>query len=89
MRATRQALCALLAAALAGCATFSAPRVTEIKVPVPVPCRAPDVPRPLFAVDSLPLGADVLQQMRALRAERQQRAGYEAELEAVLLGCRG
>ena len=63
------------------------PRVVEVKVPVAVPCKIAPVQRPAFAVDSLPLGAPIDQQMRALRAERKQRQGYEARLEAAVQAC--
>ncbi|MCG8907309.1 hypothetical protein [Pseudomonas sp. DP-17] len=81
-----------LALVLAGCqsqqqAPMPEPRVVEVQVPVAVPCKFIPVSRPVFAVDSLPLGAAVDVQMRALRAERKQRQGYEMRLEAALLGC--
>jgi len=36
---------------------------------------------------SLPLGSDIWDQMKALRAERWQRQGYETELEAAVKVC--
>lgn len=82
-----------LAIALAGCQSqhhmpAQEPRVVEVQVPVAVPCKTAPVARPAFAVDSLPLGAEIDEQMRALRAERKQRQGYEARLEAAVQGCR-
>lgn len=82
-----------VALVLAGCQTqqqapAAEPRVVEVQVPVVVPCKITSVPRPAFAVDSLPLGAEIDEQMRALRAERKQRQGYEARLEAAVQGCR-
>ena len=81
----------VLALTLAGCATTRPPetiiKTVEVPVPVPVPCVAGPVQRPAFAVDSLPLGSSVDRQMRALRAERKQRIGYEKELEAALSNC--
>ncbi|QIE88027.1 hypothetical protein [Pseudomonas nitroreducens] len=81
-----------LALVLAGCqsqqqAPAPEPRVVEVQVPVAVPCKTTPVARPAFAVDSLPLGAAIDEQMRALRAERKQRQGYEARLEAAVQGC--
>lgn len=81
-----------LSLALAGCqsqqpAPAPEPRVVEVRVPVPVPCKITPVARPAFAVDSLPLGAAIDEQMRALRAERKQRQGYEARLEAAVQAC--
>lgn len=82
----------LAIAALAGCQSQQQtpapePRVVEVQVPVAVPCKIAAVARPAFAVDSLPLGAEIDEQMRALRAERKQRQGYETRLEASLQGC--
>lgn len=81
-----------LVVALSGCqahqqAPMPEPRLVEVRIPVAVPCKFTPVSRPVFAVDSLPLGAAVDVQMRALRAERKQRQGYEMRLEAALLGC--
>ncbi|QIE87965.1 hypothetical protein [Pseudomonas nitroreducens] len=78
--------------ALAGCqsqrqAPAPEPRVVEVQVPVAVPCKITPVIRPAFAVDSLALDAEIDEQMRALRAERKQRQGYEARLEAAVQGC--
>ena len=74
--------------ALAGCSsTPPAPSYVEVKVPVAVPCRTADVARPAFAVDQLPNGAANDVQMRALRAERHQRIGYERELLAANEAC--
>lgn len=75
--------------ALAGCSsTPPAPYYVEVKVPVAVPCRTADVARPAFAVDQLPIGAAIDVQMRALRAERHQRIGYERELLAANEACK-
>lgn len=77
---------------VAGCGGVNtAPPVAapqEVKIPVAVPCKAPEVTIPAFAVDALGLGAGVWDQMAALRAERLQRKAYEAELEAALNACR-
>ncbi|MGP3068475.1 hypothetical protein [Serratia nevei] len=74
---------------LAGCTGATpAPSYVEVKVPIAVPCKTADVARPAFAVDQLPIGADIDVQMRALRAERHQRIGYERELLAVNEACK-
>ena len=74
---------------LAGCTTVPpAPPYVEVKVPIAVPCRTADITRPAFAVDQLPIGANIDVQMRALRAERHQRIGYERELIAVNEACK-
>ncbi|HEI9782234.1 hypothetical protein ACUNIU_25600 [Serratia sp. IR-2025] len=75
--------------ALAGCSGASqAPSYVEVRVPVAVPCKTADVARPAFAVDQLPIGAAIDAQMRALRAERHQRIGYERELLAANKACK-
>lgn len=78
--------------ALAGCtakqpAPAPEPQIVRVQVPVMVPCKITPVPRPAFAVDSLSLGSAIDAQMRALRAERQQRKGYEERLEAAVTAC--
>lgn len=74
---------------LVGCAGAPpAPSYVEVKVPVAIPCRTADVARPAFAVDQLPIGATIDVQMRALRAERHQRIGYERELIAANEVCK-
>lgn len=79
-------LAGILSFSLAGCSGM-APTVQEVKVPVPVPCKAPTPERPAFAVDGLPAGSGIWEQTKALRAERKQRQGYEAELEAAVRAC--
>jgi hypothetical protein len=76
----------ILSFSLSGCAGM-APKVQEVKVPVPVPCKVEAPLRPVLAVDGLPVGAGIWEQMKALRAERKQRQGYEAELEAAVRAC--
>lgn len=82
----------MAALAVAGCGGVNtvppvgAPQ--EVKIPVAVPCKAPAVTIPAFAVDALSLGAGAWDQMAALRAERLQRKAYEAELEAAVGACR-
>ncbi len=74
---------------LAGCSNVPpAPSYVEVKVPIAVPCKTSDVARPAFAVDQLPIGAPIDAQMRALRAERHQRIGYERELLAANEACK-
>ena len=75
--------------ALTGCSSVPpAPSYVEVKVPIAVPCKTADVARPAFAVDQLPIGATIDAQMRALRAERHQRIGYERELIAANEACK-
>jgi hypothetical protein len=79
----------VISAALAGCVTTgTAPVVYTVEVPIAEKCDAPVPQRPAFAVDALPIGASIDEQMRSLRAERLQRKGYEIELEAAVQACR-
>jgi hypothetical protein len=80
---------ALCLVSLAGCAsTKKIAEPVEVKVPVPVPCKVPDIQRPVFAVESLDVNADIWDMMSALRAERHQRRGYEMQLEASINACK-
>lgn len=85
-------LTVVLCLALAGCAGQVAeppePAVVRVEVPVQIPCHTERVPRPVFAVDVLPVGASIDEQMRALRADRRQRQGYEVRLEAAIDACK-
>ncbi|PJI67025.1 hypothetical protein [Serratia sp. TKO39] len=74
---------------IAGCSSAPpAPSYVEVKIPIAVPCKTADVARPAFAVDQLFIGATIDVQMRALRAERHQRIGYERELIAANEACK-
>lgn len=55
---------------------------------VTVPCEVDKPRRPAWAVDALPIGAEIDQQMQALRADRQLAKGYILLLEAAIDGCR-
>lgn len=80
-----------LSLVLAGCAGQVAeppePAMVRVEVPVQIPCRTERVQRPVFAVEVLPIGASIDEKMRALRAERLQRKGYEKRLEAAVAAC--
>lgn len=79
---------AFLALALAGCATTAPPgAVVEVKVPVPVACRVQIPEPPRWALDKIPLDADVDKLMAAALAEVEQRVGYEIKLMAALAAC--
>ncbi|HBE9081441.1 hypothetical protein ABQ381_12590 [Serratia fonticola] len=82
-------LIVMAAMVLTGCgnAPVSPPAYVEVKVPVAVPCKTDPVAVPAFAVDRLPIGSSIDVQMRALRAERHQRIGYERELLAANAAC--
>jgi hypothetical protein len=73
---------------LAACATETqlAPPI-EVKVPVSVPCRAPNVPKPVWPMDSLPAGASIYDQAKSLIAEIEARIAYEIQLESAVKAC--
>lgn len=79
-----RAVVAIVAAmALAGCST--APQ--RVLVPVSVPCKV-DAPKPpVWATGSLRAESGIWEQVKALLAERQQRIGYEKQLEAAIAAC--
>ncbi|MFX3545010.1 hypothetical protein [Ralstonia mannitolilytica] len=80
---------ALLCMVLAGCA--SAPQViekpVEVKVPVPVACKAHDVPVPAWPLEAVPASASDFDFFKAALAEIELRKGYEARLLAALGAC--
>ena len=79
-----------LAAVLAGCETAPPAAIVEtviVEKPVPVPCRIPPIARPPFEVDRVSPADDMVTINRALRAEIEQRRGYELRLEAGVKAC--
>lgn len=84
----RAAIALALAALLSGCATTPTVRTVTNTVMVPVACD-PQVPAPpTWAVDALPLNAEIDAQMRALRVDRLRAKGYIGVLEAAVNSCR-
>ncbi len=79
-----------LAAMLAGCA--SEPKViyrsVEVQIPVSVPCKAPEVERPRFALDGATVSQGLYTKGAAALAEIEQRRAYEKRLEAAVAACR-
>ena len=74
-------------ALLAGCA--AGPEIPrEVRVPVPVACIDQPPPRPAMLSDAELLALDDYGLVLALARDRRIRQGYEAELEAVVEGCR-
>lgn len=75
---------------LVGCSarTETTPAVVEVKVPVLQKCDIRQPAAPAFVVDSLPIGSPIDVQMRALRAERHQREGYEILLRSEIDKCK-
>ena len=80
---------AFLCLLVAGCA--SAPQVieksVEVKVPVPVPCKTPDIPVPAWPLAAVLPSASDFDFYRAALAEIELRKGYEARLLASVVAC--
>lgn len=75
----------LLLIPLAGCATAQkpAPVVERVYLEVPVKVERDLPPEPLWAVDGLPIGAPIDEQVAALLAERRQAKAYIRQLQDV------
>ncbi|WP_313645895.1 hypothetical protein [Pseudomonas sp.] len=80
----------VVALLLTGCAAHVEPeaRTVRVKVPVQVPCRAPEVAVPSWSATGLRSTDSLEVKIRALLAERRQRIGYERLLEAAVEACR-
>lgn len=80
----------MLCLVLAGCA--AAPQVidkpVEVRVPVPVPCKAPEIPEPDWPLAKVTETASDFDFFRAALAELALRAGYEVRLKAAVEACR-
>ncbi|NDZ11472.1 hypothetical protein C7T35_01495 [Variovorax sp. WS11] len=81
----RLALVILAASTLVGCSATGG--AFTVKTAVGVECKAQKPERPVFATEALRKGSDVDQYVRAARAERLQRDGYEEKLVAALDEC--
>lgn len=78
----RKLLVILAIVAFTGCA--STPPVTYI--PVEVPCRAVEPPKPPLSY--LPPYPDIFAAVKALIGDREATLGYVGELEAALKSCK-
>lgn len=88
MKAVKDCLTtAALAALLAGCAAQSAPRVQRVHVPMPVPCRESEPPRPAMPTEALDADVTLDAFAAAAIAEIERREGYEGQLRAALAAC--
>lgn len=83
-RTVKQSLIVALAALLAGCA---APRVQQVNVPVPVPCRESEPSRPVMPTEALAPDTTLDTFVAAAVAELERREGYEGQLRAALAAC--
>lgn len=86
-RTAKQSLMVALAALLAGCAAQPAPRVQQVNVPMPVPCRESDPPRPAMPTEALDADVTLDAFAAAAIAEIERREGYEVQLRAALAAC--
>lgn len=75
----------LLLAMLHGCSTTGG-AITVSKA-VPITCQEQEPEVPAMPTDDLKLGADVEMYVRAARAERLVRIGYESRLLTALRAC--
>jgi PBP1b-binding outer membrane lipoprotein LpoB len=84
-----RALVLLAALVLAGCAS-TAPVITEVKVPVSVPCVKPEqIPqRPDYETPKLTPDATDGNKVLALARDWARSRGYEGKLEAIVSECR-
>lgn len=73
---------------LAGCASGPPPLPVEVRVPVATPCIAESPARPDLLSDGALAALDDYRLVIELARDRRLRQAYEAELEAVVAGCR-
>lgn len=73
--------------ALSGCASVPVPP-DAIRVQVPIPCIDQPPVRPSMLSDEQLSALDDYGLVIALAQDRRVRQGYQAELEAVVAGCR-
>ncbi|WP_020201854.1 hypothetical protein [Cupriavidus sp. WS] len=79
-------LCLLLAGCAAAPAVIEKP--VEVKVPIAVPCQAPEIPEPDWPLAQVPETASDFEWYRAALAELALRVGYEVRLRAAAAACR-
>ena len=75
---------------LTGCGMLEPRTVIEtvtIDKPVSVPCKIPPIAVPAWTVDHVSPADDMVTLNRAIRAELEQRRGYEILLEAGVKAC--
>lgn len=92
MRFRRKLIVIAVLAALTGCTrTVYVDRPVEVKVRVPAPCLEPaDIPPAMvYPVDQLQPGVSDGDLFLGMLADRDQRAGMEEVLRALLTGCLG
>ncbi|KJK22167.1 hypothetical protein UB46_23860 [Burkholderiaceae bacterium 16] len=74
---------------LAGCAATQEviERPVEVRVPVAVPCKAPEIPEPDWPLAKVPATASDFEFFRAALVELALRAGYEVRLKVAVAAC--
>lgn len=78
----------VLSFALAACSSATVVKPVTVEVPVAVPCRAPEIVKPVFPTAELKPETDLFTATRAFLAENELRQAYEAQLEAAVATCR-
>lgn len=73
-----------LAVFFGGCATFDAPK--EVKIPVPVPCKAEEPAIPAYRFT--PPYDSIFDATRDLMGDRELSLAYEIEQRAALKSCK-
>ena len=68
-------------------AKFVKPQIIEVSIPVSVPCFETMPTKPKFITNDELLAMNGGNFVYALGADRLARMSYEAELEALLIGC--
>ncbi len=88
-RALALFLVLVIAYGVTGCQTMPGKPIVQtvvVEKPVPVPCRVPAIERPAWETERAN-AADPVLVSRAIRAELEQRRGYETRLEAAAKSC--
>lgn len=80
----------MLVLALAGCTSIKvSPEPVRVEIPVFVKCVKDEPVKPAWSFETRATKASPLSvQVNTLLDEREQRAEYEAQLEAVIAGCK-
>lgn len=77
------------AAALSGCfGGTTVVRPVEVDIPIPVPCKSPEVVKPSFGLDRVKVTQGIFDKGKAALSELNERKAYETRLEAALSACR-
>jgi len=59
----------------------------QVDVPVTVPCHAPAVAQPVWAVQAVTVKATMYDRVKALLVDNSQHTAYEGQLEAAVTSC--